>query len=295
MSMKTIKIFALLLTLMTFVGCSEDSLSSKSVIVDPKVDQNDFDKWLFNNYTDVYNIDFKYKLEDIESDMNYHLTPARYDKSIILSKLVKYLCIEAYDEVTESTTFIRTYFPKIICLVGSAAYRNNGTMVLGTAEGGKKITLYLVNNVDVTDMNILNEYYFQTIHHEFVHILHQTKPYSTVFNEISASKYVGDSWNQSTDKAALMKGFITPYASSAVDEDFAELMSMFLTLEPAEWEFRLNIAALEDSDGRSIIEEKFDILKNYLSESWEIDIYQLRDIIAERFTHLQDMDYSLDN
>lgn len=50
-------------------------------------------------------------------------------------------------------------------------------MVLGTAEGGMKITLYNVNDInpDKIDINLLNEYYFQTMHHEFAHILHQTK------------------------------------------------------------------------------------------------------------------------
>lgn len=50
-------------------------------------------------------------------------------------------------------------------------------MVLGTAEGGMKITLYNVNDInpDQIDINLLNDYYFQTMHHEFAHILHQTK------------------------------------------------------------------------------------------------------------------------
>ena len=60
-------------------------------------------------------------------------------------------------------------------------------MVLGTAEGGMKITLYNVNDInpDKIDINLLNEYYFQTMHHEFAHILHQTKNYDPAFDRIT--------------------------------------------------------------------------------------------------------------
>lgn len=34
-----------------------------------------------------YNIDLKYKFDDVESDMKYNVTPADYDKSVALAKL----------------------------------------------------------------------------------------------------------------------------------------------------------------------------------------------------------------
>jgi substrate import-associated zinc metallohydrolase lipoprotein len=70
------------------------------------------------------------------------------------------------------------YAPRVILLIGSPALSpRSGTMILGQAEGSVKITLFLVNYIDVTDIEMLNEYYFKTMHHEFAHILHQTKPY----------------------------------------------------------------------------------------------------------------------
>jgi hypothetical protein len=36
---------------------------------------------------------------------------------------------------------------------------------------------------------MMNEYYFKTMHHEFVHILHQTKNYPKDFEQISAGNY----------------------------------------------------------------------------------------------------------
>ena len=68
-------------------------------------------------------------------------------------------------------------------------------MVLGTAEGGKKITLYNVNDLNVKKINIekLNNYYFETMHHEFAHILHQKRNFDPSFNRIS-EEICGADW-----------------------------------------------------------------------------------------------------
>ena len=171
-----------------FIACEEKPLDPDSQVIDSYTEQNDFDKWLVSNYVEAYNIDFKYRMEMNESQMSYWLVPAEYNKSIVMAKLVRHLCLEAYDEITGSRDFIKEHFPKMIHLIGSAAYKNNGTMILGEAEGGLKITLYMINNL-MLDPDYLNYYYFKTMHHEFAHILHQKKPYSTDFNLISAREW----------------------------------------------------------------------------------------------------------
>ncbi len=123
--------------------------------------------------------------------MDYYLTPASYEQSVAMAKLVRHMCLEAYDEITGGTEFIKAYFPKILYLVGSYAYKTNGSLVLGTAEAGAKITLYNVDGLAPTTVNAKTAY-FKTIHHEFGHILNQTKPYSTDFAEISGPDYVQD-------------------------------------------------------------------------------------------------------
>ncbi|MGL5271999.1 MAG: zinc-binding metallopeptidase [Phocaeicola sp.] len=271
-----------------FASCSKEELSSESIIKDSLTKENELDKWIMSNYVKPYNIDFKYRMETIESDLNYYLVPAEYDKSIKTAKLLQFLCLETYDEITGDKNFIRSYFPKMIHLVGSAAYKNNGTMTLGTAEGGLKITLYYINQLRL-DPVYLNEYYFRTIHHEFAHILHQTKPYSTDFDQISGSEYVTDSWNTAweNDAAALQAGFITPYASSAANEDFVELISIYITNTASEWENRITTAG---TNGAAIINAKFDIAYNYMLNSWNIDLNKLRDIIQDRQNRLGELD-----
>lgn len=111
------------------VSCSEDDLSGTSVIKPEQTTETPLDAWLYKNYIEPYNIEFRYRYEDMESDMIYDLTPANYEKSVQMAKLVKHLCLQAYDEVTGSRDFITSYFPKMVFLVGSPAYNNNGEVV----------------------------------------------------------------------------------------------------------------------------------------------------------------------
>ena len=192
---KYIKYLAIAAFAVFAASCHEKPLDyCNSQIIDSKVEQNEFDEWLIENYIEPYNIMFKYRMEKNESDFNYWLVPATYENSIKMAKLMKFLCFEPYDDITGSKEFIKSYYPKMIHLVGSGAYRNNGTFVLGTAEGGLKITMYFVNEMQL-DPDYLNEYYFKTMHHEFAHILNQTKPFSTDFNAISGPDYVTDTWS----------------------------------------------------------------------------------------------------
>lgn len=284
---KYLKYIAAALMAVSFIACEEKPLDPESQILDSKVEENEFDKWLVDNYIEPYNIMFKYRMEKNESDFNYWLVPAKYENAIKMAKLMKFLCFEPYDEITGSREFIKTYYPKMIHLVGSGAYRNNGTFVLGTAEGGLKITIYFVNQLQL-DPDYLNEYYFKTMHHEFAHILNQTKPYSSDFNAISGPDYVTDTWSDAykTDAAAWKDGFISPYASSEAGEDFVELLSIYVTNPPEYWDNVMKAAG----DGASIISAKFDIVYNYMLNSWNIDLNELRDVIQRRQDEIDTLD-----
>jgi substrate import-associated zinc metallohydrolase lipoprotein len=288
---KYIKYLSVMLAAFLLVSCGEEQLDPNSQILDSSVEKNEFDEWLVDNYVTPYNIEFIYRMEYIESDMNYYLVPAQYEKSVQIAKLMIHLCLQAYDEVTGDKEFIRTYFPKMIHIIGSAAYRNNGTMVLGTAEGGLKITLYMINSLQL-DPDYLNQYYFHTMHHEFAHILHQTKPYSSDFEMISGTDYVKDTWNDAfkSDADAQQHGFITPYAASEANEDFVELLSTYITNTPKFWSDMLKTAG---KDGSAIIEQKFDIVYNYMKNTWGIDLNDLRDVILKRQGEIDQLD--LDN
>lgn len=216
------------------VACSEEELGPSifpevSDEPDPASYTYKFDKWLNDNFRDVYNVDFKYLMEDVEADMEYNLVPATYDNARDLALLTKHLWYDSYKELT-GEDFIKSYGPRILHLVGSPAYNpNSGTETLGLAEGGLKVTLFKVNEMDLNDINMLNEYYFRTMHHEFGHILHQTKSYPTDFNLLSNGRYDDSSWQQKQPGYVASLGFITPYASSQAREDFAETIANYLT------------------------------------------------------------------
>lgn len=286
----------LLATAMVFVfgACSKDDEPNPdmSVINMGKGKQNDFDKYLEKTFVDTYNINFIYKWEDVESDMAYALVPANYENSIKMANLIKYLCLDAYEEVAPSG-FLKKYFPKMFVMVGSAGYRNNGTYVLGTAEGGLKITLYMINDLDVEDVSRLYSHYFRTIFHEFSHILHQTKSFTTDFDKISATDYVGGSWNEAwTNKQdeRWAKGFISDYSTKETNEDFVELIAHYITYTPEEWETMLVDAG---SVGSAIIKEKMTIVKSYMKDVWSIDMDDLREAIDSRAKKLDEQ--NLDN
>ncbi len=278
---------------MGLVACSEDDkISSTTIFPTTPPERDAFDIWLQKNYTATYNIDVKYKMEDIESDMTYQLVPADSSKSAKIAILIKYLWFDAYNEAV-GQNFVKANVPRIIHFIGSSAYNSNGTETVGTAEGGLKVTLYKINDIDESRIQTdayyhrLNEYYFHTMHHEFTHILHQKVPYDTNFKLISEANYRSTDWYLYSTAQAQRLGFITNYAMSQPDEDFAELMSTYITSSKSEWESDMATAG---TSGADIINQKLEILRKYMQESWGLDIDLLRDIIQRRASEMKTLD-----
>lgn len=282
---KNITIIILLLASMAaFSSCRKDEMSPESIITVDKVQYTPFDLWLNKNFVDTYNILFKYRYEAIEADYNYYTVPADYNNSIILAHLVKYLCLEAYDAVG-GVEFTRANFPKMIFCIGDYEYKNNGSIVLGTAEGGRKILLTGVNNLGkyVKDIEQLNHYYFKTIHHEFTHILNQTKEMPVEYQFITGDAYVADAWSTTGfNTGYLERGFISAYSQESYTEDFAEMLSMFVCESEAQWNEWLE----EAGDAASLITAKLDLVVKYMSDSWGIDLYALRKSVQGRLANV---------
>lgn len=268
-----------------FTSCSEDDLSSESVITADKVEKTQLDYWLDQNYVAPFNIQIKYRYEYNETDNTYYTVPARYDDAVMMAHILKYCCIDPYVDLV-GLEFTRKYFPKLFYFEGEWHYRNNGSFELGTAEGGRKIFLLGLNYLSQYYGNIdaLNEYYLKTIHHEFTHILHQTVEIPASYQLITTD-YKADHCFEAEFQDYLTRGFITDYAQKNYHEDFAEMVSTYVTNTAEQWEALMTEAAGTKKDpkkGRDLLEQKLTIMRNYMQDQWNIDIDALRETVLQR-------------
>lgn len=235
-----------------FTSCSDDDFTSTIFDTDPAQDYLDKTQYTFpldtfvkKEFLESYNVKFTYKFDDKGSDKNKNLTPATYEQSLDLAVLTKYLWYDVYKELA-GEEFLKKNSPRIINITGSKNYNaSSGTETLGDASSGVKINLYNVNNLNVNDVDMMNEYFFKTMHHEFSHILDQKILHPTSFNTISSSGYDASGWSDSPDSLKAGAGFVTPYASSSVSEDWAESMANYITMDSLAWKQKLESADFE--------------------------------------------------
>lgn len=245
--------WAVLIALAAMVGvssCSEELGETIFPDVDETLDKTAYtfalDSFIKREFTEPYNMSFLYRMVDTSTDMSYDLVPTSYEKAAEFAVLCKYLWFDVYKELAgEKIVFLKKYSPRIIHLIGSPAYNQTGTIVQGTAEGGKKVTLYEGNSLDVTNINRLNDKFFHTMHHEFGHVLSSAHLYSNDYRLLSNGLYSPFDWQQTPDSVALGRGFITPYSANMIDDDVVEIVSTYLTEPIEQWNQRLAVAAYD--------------------------------------------------
>lgn len=183
------------------------------------------DEYLYENYVLPYNIEVKYKWDPYEVNYNRNLVPPEESQVRPVMETVKAVWMNPYEQVAGSD-FLKKYQILKYVLIGSPEYQENGTIVLGTAEGGNKITLFVVNyfakrnKAEVVRM-------MHTIHHEFAHILHQNIAIPQAWRSLSSSWYTA-TWYNTTNEQANTQGLISAYAKSTLQEDFVETISTLL-------------------------------------------------------------------
>ena len=282
-------IFILAIVAFGMASCKEDKFTD-TIFVDPVEDTDAytkaFDEWLKKYYTDKYNVEFIYKLDDNATDPNYNVVPVSLGKADTIAHLALYLWYDVYDSIV-SPTFIKEYGPKIIQLIGSAMINaSQGTEKLGYAENGNKITLMETNN-----LSQLNEYIFKTMHHEFAHILHQQKNYPKEFGLINPEDYDPNRWQDRSYQEAWELGYVSPYGSSQVREDFVETIANYIVKTDADWQ---NMITKAGADGADKINRKLKMCREWLAEKWDIDLEEMHQEVQKRQENLDwDMIMSL--
>ena len=237
-----------------FTSCGSDDDFTESIYdtskpaVDPSASTYLFDKWIYDNFTKPYNVEIQYRFNLPASDYSFQLAPADYDKSQLLTYFLKYLFYDVYIKYA-GEGIMKQYGPRIFHYIGSSGYSaNTGTEVLGLASGGVKITLYNINEMKSytpgttysgSDIETLNEKIFHTMHHEFSHIMHQTKTYPVTFGQVTSDTYDPIDWHERDSVESHRLGYVTHYASSANYEDFVETLSCIITDSDYRWMMRI--------------------------------------------------------
>ena len=117
------------------------------------------------------------------------------------------------------------------------------------------------------------------MHHEFTHILHQTKDYPTEYKEVTPTNYRSQSWVNLTDQQALDLGFISPYSAMSTDEDICEMLSTYLTHTQEYWDTLVSKAS---ESGQAAINTKLEILRSYMQDTWNMDMDAVRAEVLRR-------------
>ncbi len=264
--------FVALVATTVAVSCGDDDLGATIFPNDNKpLDRTTstfpLDTFIKKHMLERYNMKFIYRMEDVGADMQKNLVPAGYEESVTLAVLTKYLWLDVYDKLAgEKEVFLKKYAPRIIHVIGSPAYNDDGSRTVGVAEGGLKITLMETNKINVDQIEGefgLNNLFFHTMHHEFAHILDQTVQRPTSFDLISAVLYDGVGWADKHDSVQCALGFVTPYGSSANREDWVEVLSCYVTWDEKRWEDLLNTATVDWEDIEMTSEDYDSLFWNY--------------------------------
>jgi len=293
--MKTIKVAFLVLSLGAFfTSCKkEGALGNVDNIPGLGGDtwaSGPIDKWIYDTLTSPYNIGVKYKWDQFELNNFFDktLVPPKEEQVIPVMSSIKKVWIDTY--ISEAgNLFFKTISPKFMVLVGSPIYVR-GAIVEGFAEGGRKIVLTNINNFRVkgmpgyttADTDVVIRM-FHVIHHEYSHILDQNIKVPIEFSGSSANSYTSD-WLNVSDNQALNEGFITPYAQSSKDEDWAEMVSLMLVQGRPWFDNLVNSInytgttanGLTAEQAKARLRQKETTVVSYFKQAWNIDFYNLQ-------------------
>lgn len=273
-------------------SCSKEN----PIVVDPnivglggeKYAKTEVDEWLYENFVKPYNMEVKYRFSQFEQDLNKMLVPVREDVVIPVMETIKRVWINPYTEVA-GDAFLKSLAPKKYVLVGSPQY-NNGLILLGEAEGGRKITIFRLNwfnnnpqtEEELVEQKELIQSIMKTVHHEFVHTMHQITMYPEEFMNITPAGYTA-SWTNVDDDEAKKLGFISPYACANSNEDFAETISRILVYGREAFNKRVEEASAIYNDPKQNTGMQYDpgealrkkeaIIITYLKDVWNVDLY----------------------
>ena len=275
-----------LFLLVLLVACGGDDLPTTEVqTVEPSDDP--LDVYIRNNFLDPYGVAVRYRFVDRYVDPANRVTPPRRELVQPALEFLQEYWIDPYLEVPGGKEYLESTIPAEVVLIGSFIFNTDGTVVLGTADAGARITLTDINSVDATDQDwVLRQ--LGTIYHEYAHVMHQRFDLPANFEQISPQGYTSPgSWFNLRNEEALRRGFVSPYGTSDVNEDFAEIVA-FLLYDPSFFETYIDDEICTDNDcaernqGRALLRTKYNAILEHYERNTGVDLLQLRARIQER-------------
>ena len=249
---KTVVIAGVLL----LASCAQEDQPKESQLDFSVPVKTDLDKWIGTNFLDPYNIAVYYEWNQNLVDNNKYLFPPLVSK------------------VQPAMEVVKKIAPREFVLVGGVNLNTNGTVTLGLAEAGQRVSLFQIDNLNKKSRASVTQF-IHTIQHEYVHILNQTKPFDEqAWAKLTPSGYTSTWYNEATATSRSL-GFITSYARLNIYEDFAETAATILTSSKAEYDAIL--AGVTDATAKANIKAKEAIVVKYYKDAYNVDFYALRD------------------
>lgn len=247
------------------------------------------DQYIQEHFIDAYGVAVRYKFVDRYVDLNKRVTPPKLD---VVQPMLDFLTdywIEPFIDVANGKRFFKTHVPAEVILIGSTMYNADGTVTLGTADAGARITLTEVNFVNVDNQDWVFRQ-LGTIYHEFAHIVHQRYNLPPTWQEISPQGYTSPgSWYNLTDEEALKRGFVSPYGTSSFNEDFAEVVA-FLLFRPDFYETFIDdeencqtADCVARNEGRAKLRRKYNAILEHYKQNTGVDLLAVRELIQAKF------------
>ncbi|HEY5919848.1 MAG TPA: substrate import-associated zinc metallohydrolase lipoprotein, partial [Chryseolinea sp.] len=246
------------------------------------------DIYIQTNFVDKYGVAVRYKFVDRYVDPDKRVAPPLREVVEPTLDFLTEFWVEPYINVQNGRRFFENHVPAEVVLIGSLMYNDDGTVTLGTADAGARITLTDVNSIDLEDQDWLF-LQLNVIYHEFAHIVHQRYNLPTNWQQISPEGYTSSgSWYTLSDEEALQRGFVTPYATSDYNEDYAETVAHILYLPDFYERYIIDEEncttddCIARNEGRALLRRKYVTVLAHYEQVTGVDLLDVRAIVQDK-------------
>lgn len=274
--------------LLISLSCYKDETLNVPVNEGPDLPNTELDQYIQENFTDKYGMAIRYRYVDNFVGPTQRVSPPQLETVRPMLDFIENFWIDPYLEVENGEEFFRGHVPAEIVLLGGLIFNNDGTVVLGTADAGAQITFTNVNGID-PDNEEWRALQLQTVYHEFAHTVHQRYKLPTAYETISATGYTsGGSWFVLTDEEAIGRGFVSPYATSSPNEDFAELVAFYLFDTDFDDHFITLTENCETAEceaenaGKELIRQKLASVSDHYKRVTGLDLEEIREAVQAK-------------